>query len=86
MICIDNQPFNIVENKGFTNLDKTLEPDYVIPGRKYFSDMVTGEVGDGPTRRYGGGFSLANFNFYCLVKSATYFSSNFNINQYNATQ
>ena len=45
--------------------------------------QVTGEVGDGRTRRYGGGFSFENFKILilmCLVKSARQFTSIFNVN------
>lgn len=38
MICIDSQPFSIVEDEGFKNLIAHLEPRYKIPDRKYFSN------------------------------------------------
>ena len=36
MIAIDLQPYSVVENAGFKQLIKTLEPRYIMPGRKYF--------------------------------------------------
>ena len=52
------------------------------------NSAVTGEVGNGLTRRYAGGFSFPNFNILmCLVKSADslllfrrHFTSIFNLN------
>ncbi|XP_065680644.1 zinc finger BED domain-containing protein 4-like [Hydra vulgaris] len=40
MICLDLQPYCIVEDKGFTRLLKNLAPNYTIPSRKYFSTKV----------------------------------------------
>lgn len=37
MICIDGQPFSMVEDKGFKSLINHLEPRYEIPSRTYFS-------------------------------------------------
>jgi hypothetical protein len=40
MIATDIQPIQMVENSGFRQLVQLLEPRYVIPSRKYFSDQV----------------------------------------------
>jgi len=37
MIAADNQPFSIVEDQGFIELMAHLEPRYLIPSRKYFT-------------------------------------------------
>lgn len=39
-ICKDIQPYSAVENDGFRGLMKTLEPRYVIPTRKQFSEIT----------------------------------------------
>ena len=40
MIAIDNQPFSVVENEGFTTLLSVLEPRYSLPSRKYMTETV----------------------------------------------
>ncbi|XP_047124279.1 zinc finger BED domain-containing protein 6-like [Hydra vulgaris] len=40
MICLDLQPYCIVEDKGFARFLKNLAPNYTIPSRKYFSTKV----------------------------------------------
>lgn len=40
MMCLDMQPFSIVENKGFLRLLNHLEPRYTIPSRKTFSNNI----------------------------------------------
>lgn len=40
MICLDLQPYSIVEDKGFTRLLKHVAPNYTIPSRKHFSTKV----------------------------------------------
>ena len=40
MIAIDNQPFTIVENQGFIELLAHLQPKYMIPSRRYFSEVM----------------------------------------------
>ncbi|KAM3871381.1 E3 SUMO-protein ligase ZBED1-like [Diretmus argenteus] len=37
-MCKDLRPYNVVENEGFGYMLKTLEPRYVIPSRRYFTD------------------------------------------------
>ncbi|XP_063218417.1 zinc finger BED domain-containing protein 4-like [Bacillus rossius redtenbacheri] len=44
MICLDNQPLCIVENKGFRQLISKLEPRYTIPTRKTFSQKIIPEM------------------------------------------
>ncbi len=39
-ICKDLRPYSVVENTGFRNMLHTLEPRYVIPSRKYFSETA----------------------------------------------
>ena len=40
MIPIDNQPFSIVNDKGFIVLLAHLEPIYLIPSRRYFNEVM----------------------------------------------
>ena len=40
MICMDIQPFSIVEDDGFIRLISNLEPRYKLPDRKYFSSTL----------------------------------------------
>ena len=40
MIAIDSQPISIVEDPGFINFVKSLEPRYKIQNRKYFTEKV----------------------------------------------
>lgn len=44
MICLDNQPFSLVEDRGFNDLVKFLEPKYVMPCRKHFSEKVVPDM------------------------------------------
>ncbi|XP_063239945.1 zinc finger BED domain-containing protein 4-like [Bacillus rossius redtenbacheri] len=44
MICLDQQPFSIVENVGFRQLVQALEPRYTIPTRKTFSNKLIPEM------------------------------------------
>ncbi|KAL0151535.1 hypothetical protein M9458_053187 [Cirrhinus mrigala] len=39
-ICKDIRPYAVVENDGFRNMIHTLEPHYIIPSRKFFSETV----------------------------------------------
>ena len=39
MIALDNQPFSIVEDRGFRQLIEHIEPRYSLPSRRYFSDV-----------------------------------------------
>ena len=44
MIARDLQPYSIVEDAGFLNLIKTLEPRYEIPCRRYFRERVIPDI------------------------------------------
>lgn len=44
MICLDLQPFSIVENKGFRNLLSHLEPRFTIPCRKILANKIIPEM------------------------------------------
>ena len=74
-----------------TDLCNTTKRDFALKfGMKILrlkiedaAKMVTGEVGDGQTRRCDCGFSFENFKvlmLMCLVKSARQFTSTFNVN------
>ena len=39
-IALDNQPFSIIQDAGFTKLVEFLEPRYAMPSPKYFSDVT----------------------------------------------
>jgi len=47
MIALDCQPLTIVEDIGFNSFVKELEPRYVIPSRKYFSENVIPKICEG---------------------------------------
>ena len=51
MIQLDCQPLTIVEDIGFNFFMKELEPWYVIPSRKYFSDNVMTKIPGGDENR-----------------------------------
>ena len=40
MIALDNQPFSIVDDLGFKNLVRVLEPRYNLPSHRYFAEVV----------------------------------------------
>jgi len=40
MITLDNQSFSIVDDLGFKNLLRVLEPRYNLPSRCYFAEVV----------------------------------------------
>ncbi len=44
MMALDNQPFSIVEDRGFTRLMNKIQPKYKIPGRKYFTEKVIPDI------------------------------------------
>ena len=46
MIAIDDHPFSVVNDTGFVNLLKVLEPRYNIPSRKYFTETVIKKIYD----------------------------------------
>ncbi|XP_039895251.1 E3 SUMO-protein ligase ZBED1-like isoform X2 [Simochromis diagramma] len=39
-ICKDMRPLSVVENKGFRNMIKTLEPRYTVPSRQHITDIA----------------------------------------------
>ncbi|XP_060794595.1 zinc finger BED domain-containing protein 4-like [Neoarius graeffei] len=39
MIALDDQPFSIVEDRGFRRLIEHIESHYSLPSRRYFSDV-----------------------------------------------
>lgn len=40
MIATDNQPFTIVEDMGFVELMGHIQPNYLLPSRRYFSEVM----------------------------------------------
>jgi len=40
MIAVDLQPFSVVEDVGFCRLMAELEPRYVLPSQRYFSEVI----------------------------------------------
>ena len=39
MMALDDQPFTLVEDRGFSRLINHLEPRFTLPSRRYFSDV-----------------------------------------------
>jgi hypothetical protein len=46
MMALDNQPFSMVEDDGFIELIAHLQPRYMLPSRRYFSDTMLPQVYD----------------------------------------
>lgn len=46
MIAVDIQPYSIVDDKGFNDLIGLLEPRYVLPSRKFFSERIIPEMNE----------------------------------------
>ena len=46
MMALDNQPFSIVEDDGFIDLMAHLQPQYMLPSCRYFSDTMLPQVYD----------------------------------------
>lgn len=44
MICLDNQPYSIVENTGFCRLFKCISPQYKMPSRNFFRDNIIPDI------------------------------------------
>ena len=40
MIAMDNQPFSITSDQGSIDLLAAIEPGYLIPSTKYFTDIM----------------------------------------------
>ena len=55
----DLQPYSVVENEGFQNLLGILEPRYVIPSRKYFTDTAIPKLYSEVKEEVNGKLSLA---------------------------
>ena len=47
MMVSDNQPFSIVDDQGFFELIAHLEPHYLIPSRKYFTQVALSKLYSG---------------------------------------
>lgn len=47
MIALDNLPYSTVNNVGFQRLMSKVSPQYVIRGRKYFTEKIIPEIYDG---------------------------------------
>ncbi len=43
-IALDDQPFSVVEDVGFRRLIEHIEPRYVMPSRRHFSEMCLPEL------------------------------------------
>ena len=43
-IVKDLRPYSVVQNSGFKNLIRVLEPKYTIPSRQHFSETVIPEL------------------------------------------
>ena len=44
MMALDYQPLSVINDVGFTNLLKMIEPRYKMPSRKYFTDNVLPKI------------------------------------------
>ena len=44
MICLDLQPFSIVEDVGFQRLMHVIEPRYKIPSRRFFTENMISDL------------------------------------------
>ena len=44
MMALDIQPYSIVEDVGFKSLVGLLEPRYIMPSRKYFSEKIISDM------------------------------------------
>ena len=43
-MALDNQPFSMVEDDGFIDLMSHLQPQYLIPSRRYLADKMLPQV------------------------------------------
>ena len=43
MMCLDNEPFSVVNRLGFTRLLAHLVPNYLLPGPTYFTALLDSE-------------------------------------------
>ena len=44
MVSIDLQPFSLVEDNGFIRLIAKLDPRFVLPSRRYLSEVIIPEI------------------------------------------
>ena len=44
MMAVDLQPFSLVEDPGFCRLMREADPQYIIPSRRYFSDVLIPQI------------------------------------------
>lgn len=44
MIAMDIQPLSVVEDQGFRELIKLLQPKYQLPGRMYFTENLMPKI------------------------------------------
>ena len=47
IVALDCQPLSIVEDTGFLRLMKGMEPRYVVPSRKYITDVILPQIMNG---------------------------------------
>lgn len=65
MIAVDIQPYSIVDDSGFKELIDALEPRYVLPSRKFFSEKIIPEMYD--TVKGCVQTALSKAKFVCLT-------------------
>ena len=63
MIAVDSQPFSIVEDHGFSNLLKTIEPRYLLTSRKFFTENILPRIHTG-----------VKLEVHSLLSSVSFFS------------
>lgn len=51
MICLDSQPFSIVEDQGFIRYSRAMEPRYCLPTRRYITETVIPKLKDDVTSK-----------------------------------
>ena len=61
MICTDLQPFSVVSDIGFGHLLAELEPRYVLPSRRQFSEVLIPEIFTKVKHRISGLLSSASY-------------------------
>ena len=65
MIAVDIQPYSIVEDVGFKALIGVLEPRYILPSRKFFTEKIIPEMYDAIRSRVQAAITKAQF--ICLT-------------------
>ena len=61
MIAMDNQPFSVTNDQGFIDLLATLEPRYLSPSTKYFTDTMLPHTYERLKIKVNTGLSEASF-------------------------